>query len=91
MQLEFDIAVESKACLQEFAEEVSEKVSGMADFKKKYMRFSIGVDQYLKQEIRHATQMKYTTNKIKHEYKVNIHITNTENLNKRHNNYKLPN
>jgi hypothetical protein len=53
LQLEFEMAVESKPSLKEFAAEASEQVSGMAAFKKTYMKFSLGLDQYLRKETLH--------------------------------------
>jgi hypothetical protein len=60
LQLEFEMAVEGKPCLKEFAAEASEKVSGMAAFKKTYMKFSLGLDQYLKKDTLHAPAPHHT-------------------------------
>ena len=49
-QIAFEMAVESKPALQEFADEVNEKVESMSSFKKTYMKFTIGTDAYLKKD-----------------------------------------
>jgi len=50
LQLEFEIALETKPALKEFGEEATEKVHGMASFKKTYMKFTLGLESYLKKD-----------------------------------------
>ena len=50
MQVEFEMAAESKQSLKEFAEEVTEKLDGMTTFKKSYIKFTIGLESYLKKD-----------------------------------------
>ena len=50
VQFEFEIAAETKKSLTEFLAEVVEKLEGMKTFKKTYMKFTIGVESYLKKD-----------------------------------------
>ena len=68
LQLEFEMAVEEKPCLKEFADEVSEKVSVMAAFKKVYMKFSLGLEQYLKKDRSTYTPVPHNTHICIHAY-----------------------
>jgi hypothetical protein len=49
-QIEFEMAVEKKPALKEFADEVTEKVESMCKFKKICIKFTIGMESYLKKD-----------------------------------------
>ena len=52
LQMEFEIlASESPAKAQTFLDELNEKVSGMADFKKLWLKFSMQTEAYVKKDV----------------------------------------
>jgi hypothetical protein len=54
------MAVADKPGLQEESKEVIEKVEVMASFKKTYLKFSLGLDRYLKKDTLHAPSSHHT-------------------------------
>ena len=67
LQVEFEIAVDSKQSLKEFAEDVTDKLGGMTTFKKSYIKFTIGLESYLKKDTpphicRCASEYVYVSN-----------------------------